>query len=145
MEVHTLCDSNDKFYRVSEDDARRRNLLPLEPGQVKDSPRTLGSLLFPAMSTIQEDFDRIALVSEDGATHNDHYHNFLLRHLPANCHEVLEIGCGTGTFARSLAERSDHVLAFDLSREMIRLARERSAQFTNLEFELADICVRQLP
>lgn len=97
------------------------------------------------MSTFQEDFDRIALVSEDGATHNDHYHNLLLRHLPANCDEALEIGCGTGTFARSLAERCERVLAFDISPEMIRLARDRSAQFTNLEFELADICERQLP
>jgi SAM-dependent methyltransferase len=100
------------------------------------------------MSTLQQDFDRIAKVSiasEDGRTHNDHHHNFLLRHLPSHCHNVLEIGCGTGGFARALAERSDHVLAFDVSPEMIRLARERSAQFPNLEFELADICDRPLP
>jgi ubiquinone/menaquinone biosynthesis C-methylase UbiE len=91
------------------------------------------------MSTIQQDFDRIALVSPDGATHNDHYHNFLLRHLPPNCHNVLEIGCGTGGFARRLAERSQHVLALDLSGEMIRIAREQSAQFPNIEFQLADV------
>ena len=100
------------------------------------------------MSTIQKDFDRIALVSavsEDGGAHNDHYHNLLLRHFPSNCHDVLEIGCGTGGFARRLAERSQHVLAFDLSPEMIRLARERSAEFPNLEFELADISDRPLP
>ena len=102
-------------------------------------------LLPTEMSTIQKDFNRIALVSEDGATHNDHYHNFLLRHLPSNCHNVLEIGCGTGTFARSLAERSDHVLALDLSPEMIRIARETSAQFPNIEFELADVRDRSLP
>ena len=97
------------------------------------------------MSTIQKDFDRIALVSTDGATHNDHYHNFLLRHLPSNCHDVLEIGCGTGAFARRLAERSQHVLALDLSPEMIRIARERSAQFANIEFEVADVRDRVLP
>lgn len=97
------------------------------------------------MSTIQRDFDRIALVSEDGGAHNDHYHNFLLRHLPSNCHNVLEIGCGTGTFARRLAERSEHVLALDLSPEMIRLARERSSQNPNIEFQLADILERSLP
>jgi hypothetical protein len=33
-------------------------------------------LLLTPMSTIQQDFDRIALVSPDGAAHNDHYHNF---------------------------------------------------------------------
>ena len=91
------------------------------------------------MSTLQKDFDRIALVSPDGAAHNDHYHNFLFRHLPSDCHDVLEIGCGTGGFARRLAERSQHVLALDLSPEMIRIAREQSAQFPNIEFQLADV------
>lgn len=91
------------------------------------------------MSTMQEEFDRIALVSPDGATHNDHYHNFLLRHVPTNCQNALDVGCGTGTFARRLAERSQHVLALDLSPEMIRLARERSAQFSNIDFELSDV------
>jgi ubiquinone/menaquinone biosynthesis C-methylase UbiE len=94
------------------------------------------------MSTIQKDFDRIAIVSTvspDGAAHNDHYHNFLLRHLPTNCHDALDIGCGTGAFARRLAERSQRVLAIDLSGEMIRIAREQSAQFPNIEFQLADI------
>lgn len=103
------------------------------------------ALLTP-MSTLQKDFDRIALVSTaspDGAAHNDHYHNFLLRHLPSNCHNVLEIGCGTGGFARRLAERSQHVLALDLSGEMIRIAREQSAQFPNIDFQLAD--VRDMP
>jgi ubiquinone/menaquinone biosynthesis C-methylase UbiE len=97
------------------------------------------------MSTIQKDFDRIALVSPDGAAHNDHYHNFLLRHLPSNCHDVLEIGCGTGGFARRLAGRSQHVLALDLSGEMIRIARESSEQFPNIEFQLADVRDWPLP
>jgi len=100
------------------------------------------------MSTIQEDFDRIALVSAvsaDGGLQNDHYHNFLLRHLPSNCQNVLEIGCGTGAFARQLAQRSKHVLALDLSPEMIRVARERSAKFPNIEFQLADVLNRSLP
>jgi ubiquinone/menaquinone biosynthesis C-methylase UbiE len=97
------------------------------------------------MSTIQQDFDRIALVTPDGAAHNDHYHTFLLRHLPQNCQRVLEIGCGTGGFARHLADRSEQVLALDLSPEMIRLARERSTQFSNIEFQLADVCEQSLP
>jgi ubiquinone/menaquinone biosynthesis C-methylase UbiE len=91
-------------------------------------------------STIQSDFDRIALVSLDGELHNEHYHNFLLKQLPAHCDEVLEIGCGTGAFARALAARSNHVLGVDLSPEMIRLAREKSKHLSNLEFQVADIC-----
>ena len=97
------------------------------------------------MSEIQTDFDRIALVSTDGATQNDHYHNFLLRHFPSNCHDALEIGCGAGGFARLLAKRSQNVLALDLSPEMIRIARERSTEFPNIGFELADVCERVLP
>ena len=99
-------------------------------------------------STIQQEFDRIALASAaspEGELHNEHHHNFLLRRLPSSSHDVLDIGCGTGTFARRLAERADHVLALDLSPEMIRIARERSAQFPNLEFQVADVCVMPLP
>jgi ubiquinone/menaquinone biosynthesis C-methylase UbiE len=97
------------------------------------------------MSTIQEDFDRIALVTPDGARYNEHYHHVLLRHLPSNCHNALEIGCGTGSFARRMAERSQQVLAIDLSPEMVRIARERSAQFSNIEFQLADVLALTLP
>ncbi len=91
-------------------------------------------------STFQSDFDRIALVSPEGELHNEHYHDFLLSQLPSHCDEVLEIGCGTGTFARALAARSNHVLGVDLSPEMIRLAREKSKHTSNLEFQVADIC-----
>jgi len=91
-------------------------------------------------STFQSDFDRIALVSPEGELHNEHYHNFLLNQLPPHCDQVLEIGCGPGTFARALAARSNHVLGIDLSPEMIRLAREKSKHIANLEFQVADIC-----
>jgi ubiquinone/menaquinone biosynthesis C-methylase UbiE len=103
-----------------------------------------GSLL-TEMSTIQEDFDRIAFVSTDGATHNEHYHNFLLSHLPSHCDNSLDIGCGTGSFARRLAERSQHVLALDISPQMIRIARERSPQCPNIDFQLADVSAYSLP
>ena len=95
--------------------------------------------------SLREDFDRIALVSTDGATHNDHYHNFLLRQLPSRFENALEIGCGTGMFAKRLAQRAQQVLALDVSPEMIRLARERSTNFTNIDFRLADICDFSLP
>jgi len=37
------------------------------------------------------------------------------------------------------------ILALDFSPEMIRLARERSIDFPNIEYELADVCERDLP
>ena len=90
------------------------------------------------MSTIQADFDRLALLDAEGWTQNNHHHKFLLRHVRHDCQNALEVGCGTGAFARRLAERARHVVALDLSPEMIRVARSRSADFSNLEFQVAD-------
>ena len=90
------------------------------------------------MSAIQTDFDRLAALDSEGWTHNNHHHNFLLRHVPHGCQNALEVGCGTGAFARCLAEGAQHVVALDLSTEMIRVARSRSASFRNIEFHVAD-------
>ena len=85
-------------------------------------------------ATVREDFDRIADLSEqDRWDHNAHYHTFLLRQLPRRLGDALEIGCGTGAFARSLAERCDRVLAVDLSPLMVEVARSSSNVHPNLE------------
>jgi SAM-dependent methyltransferase len=97
------------------------------------------------MSTIQQDFDRIALVSPEGSLQNAYYHNFLLRELPADRQAALEIGCGKGEFSRRLAETFERVLAIDLSPEMIRLGREQSAHFSNIDFQLTDVLTYDLP
>jgi ubiquinone/menaquinone biosynthesis C-methylase UbiE len=97
------------------------------------------------MSTIQTDFDRIAMVSPDGSIQNSHYHNFLLRSLGPRCQAALEIGCGKGEFSCRLAERSERVLALDLSPEMIRIARARFSDLPNIEFQIADVMSYDLP
>ena len=91
------------------------------------------------MSTLRDDFDRLALLSHARWDVNSHYHGFLLRHLPSRCAHALDIGCGTGEFARLLAERSDRVLALDLSPEMVRVAKERSRGWTNIDFQMGDV------
>jgi SAM-dependent methyltransferase len=97
-------------------------------------------------SITRSEFDRIALLAgDDRWNQNSHYHDFLLRHVPTNCGKVLEIGCGTGAFSRRLAARSKHVLALDLSPEMIRIARERSLQFANIDFEVANVLEWDFP
>jgi len=90
------------------------------------------------MSSVEADFDRLALLDDEGWTANNHYHDFLLKHVPARCENALEIGCGTGAFARQLAERCQRLIGIDLSAEMIRVARSRSSRIENVEFELAD-------
>lgn len=97
------------------------------------------------MSSIEADFDRLARLDDEGWTANNHYHTLLLKHVPAKCENALEIGCGTGAFARLLAARCRHVIGIDLSPEMIRVARSRSTRFENLEFELADAMSWEFP
>lgn len=97
------------------------------------------------MSSFEADFDRLALMDEEGWTTNNHYHEFVLKHVPQGCENALEIGCGTGAFARELATRCKRVVAIDLSQEMIRVARARSSRFNSLEFQLADAMTYDLP
>jgi SAM-dependent methyltransferase len=97
------------------------------------------------MSTVEKDFNRLALLDSDGWTHNNHYHEFLLRYAPLNCSDALEIGCGTGAFSRRLAEKADRVVALDLSPEMIRVARSRSAHLPNIEYRCVDVMSHELP
>lgn len=98
-----------------------------------------------ATSNIRADFDRIALLPGGDWDHSSHYHDFLSRHVPSPCPRSLEIGCGTGAFSRVLARSSDRVLALDLSPNMIRVARERSVLFPNIDFRVANFMERELP
>ena len=97
------------------------------------------------MALVQAEFDRIALHSSRNSderwNHNTHYHRFLLDHVPAGCKSALDLGCGTGAFARLLAQRAEHVLALDLSPQMIHQAQTRSADVPNIDFQVADAFV----
>ena len=97
------------------------------------------------LESIRSDFDRIALLSDEGWNHNAHYHARLLRHVPERCGRALELGCGTGSFSRLLAGRAESVLAVDLSPQMIGLARERSKLHPNIDFVAGDVMTHPLP
>jgi SAM-dependent methyltransferase len=56
--------------------------------------------------------------------HNDHYHRMLLRKLPKHGRVALDVGCGTGGFARRMAARGYEVDAVDPSAEVIAVARQ---------------------
>lgn len=106
--------------------------------------RVENEVVIESSSVIQADFDRIALLSQDHWGHNSHYHHLLLRYIPP-CRNALEIGCGTGAFARLLAQRVEHVLALDLSPQMARVAKDRSQQHPNIEFLVADVAAWRFP
>ena len=56
-------------------------------------------------------------------------------------HEVLELGCGTGSTALRLAPHTARLLATDLSPALLAIARERlqAQPMPQLEFALADV------
>lgn len=58
---------------------------------------------------------------------------------------VLDIGCGSGWATRLLADYASEgrVTGIDISDEMIRLAREQSSSYSNVDFEVAS--AEQLP
>jgi ubiquinone/menaquinone biosynthesis C-methylase UbiE len=51
--------------------------------------------------------------------------------------KVLDVGCGSGWAARLLAQDAKHVIGIDVSDEMIRVAREQSTDFANVEYQVA--------
>lgn len=52
--------------------------------------------------------------------------------------KLLDLGCGTGSFAIAMADAGYDVLGTDASAESIELARERAAGRPNIRFELQD-------
>ena len=73
--------------------------------------------------------------------HNAHYHRWVLRQLPPRPERVLDVGCGAGRLACTLAGRAAHVDGLDRSPVMIDGARRRCPQAANvrwLEGEVLD-------
>jgi ubiquinone/menaquinone biosynthesis C-methylase UbiE len=52
--------------------------------------------------------------------------------------EVVEFGCGTGAFTKSLAHNAKHIVATDLSDEMIKVAKKRLEGVRIITVEKAD-------
>jgi SAM-dependent methyltransferase len=78
--------------------------------------------------------------------HNDHYHRLLLRRLPPGCRTALDVGCGTGRFARRLAGRGVEVDAVDRSAEVLAAARAAPAPPAGrVRYLLADVTAMALP
>ncbi|MCA2226913.1 class I SAM-dependent methyltransferase [Nonomuraea sp. NEAU-L178] len=74
--------------------------------------------------------------------HNDHYHPLLLKQIPEGAGTALDVGCGSGLFARRLAARGLVVDAIDSSAEAVEAARSIPGP---VRYERADIAVAELP
>lgn len=73
--------------------------------------------------------------------HNDHYHRLLLRNIPPGALTALDVGCGTGRFARRLAARGLRVDAIDTSPEAVAAA----GTAPEVTFRTADATAVDLP
>lgn len=61
-----------------------------------------------------------------------------LMNIPAHA-DVLDVGCGSGWATRLMAQKASEgrVVGIDISDEMVRVAEQESASFSNVEFRVA--------
>jgi len=59
--------------------------------------------------------------------HNEHFHGWILRNLPARRGRALEVGCGTGGLLEKLVREFTHVTAVDADENMAATAGHRLA------------------
>jgi 2-polyprenyl-3-methyl-5-hydroxy-6-metoxy-1,4-benzoquinol methylase len=71
--------------------------------------------------------------------HNDFYHRWILRRLPRTITRALDVGCGTGDLARTLAGRATQVEGIDTDSTMIDHARRLSPPSRHLSFRVASL------
>lgn len=72
--------------------------------------------------------------------HNDHYHPVLIKQIPDGARRALDVGCGTGRFARALAARGLDVDAVDPDKAVIH-----AATGTGVTYIHGDITTMELP
>lgn len=59
--------------------------------------------------------------------------------------DVVEFGCGTGYFTRAIAGNARHVVATDLSDDMLEIARIQLSEFQNVTTRKADCASADFP
>lgn len=92
----------------------------------------------PSAEVIRADFDRIATHTRASAEAVEPAARRLVAEVPLRS-RVLEIGCGTGLFARELAtRRGARITAIDLAPRMIDVARVRTGASLGIDYRVAD-------
>jgi ubiquinone/menaquinone biosynthesis C-methylase UbiE len=70
--------------------------------------------------------------------HNEHFHGWILRNLPARRHAAVDIGCGTGVLAGKLATHFTHVTGIDRNEGMATAASARLRGFPQVSIHQGD-------
>lgn len=77
--------------------------------------------------------------------HNVAYYPLVLGAVPAGCRDVLDVGCGDGMLARTLAAPGRRVVGIDRSAEMVRKAVDLSQGIAGMEFLAGDFLEMPFP
>ena len=59
--------------------------------------------------------------------------------------DCLELGCGTGYFTKAVTGQAKHIIATDLSNEMLEISRAQLSQFQNVAIQKADCAGTDFP
>ena len=75
----------------------------------------------------------------EGWNRNIHYHRLVLQAVPGDCRRALDVGCGTGSLARRLAERCGEVVAIDAHAGTLAQARATIGSGSPITFVRGDV------
>lgn len=94
-----------------------------------------------ALTDYEKFWDEMSQVEE--VDYDDEMINRLLRFKAIQCHlpgvrKILDVGAGTGAFSIPLARMGFDVVHLDLSDEMIKAAKDKAADLTNIRFVKQD-------
>jgi SAM-dependent methyltransferase len=67
--------------------------------------------------------------------HNEHFHRWILRNLPARRQAAVDVGCGTGVLAEKLVPRFARVTGIDADEDMAAAASARLADKPNVSIK----------
>jgi SAM-dependent methyltransferase len=70
--------------------------------------------------------------------HNEHFHGWILRNLPARRSVAVDIGCGKGVLAGKLATQFAHVAGIDRNAGMVAAASARLRGFPQVSIQRCD-------
>jgi 2-polyprenyl-3-methyl-5-hydroxy-6-metoxy-1,4-benzoquinol methylase len=70
--------------------------------------------------------------------HNEHFHGWILRNLPARRHAAIDIGCGRGVLAGKLATHFVHVTGIDRNEGMAAAASVRLRDLPHVSIHRRD-------
>jgi len=71
--------------------------------------------------------------------HNEHFHGWILRNLPARRHAAIDVGCGEGDLAGKLATYFAHVTGIDRNEGMAAAASARLYRFPQVTIHRCDL------